>query len=238
VNAHIELIKLVIAYTLVGAFIFTVVVTCASLVGLIKFANPKQQSKLFYALIIELVTVSVGSFADILNFNPAGIANKIEAPLRAEVVEARKGTDELQKGVLEGLQPEARALAKELIVEAHANGVELRIVSGYRSIDEQLRLYARGRTDPGPIVTMTPVSIHNTGLAFDVAPVVDGSVAYNSPEFAKIGELGGQLGLIWGGDRDVPHFETRSAAAKQKELRSLLFREVPPLRPITADDKP
>ena len=44
---HQELIRLTIAYTLAGAFVFTVVITCLSLVGWIRFADKKQQQKLF-----------------------------------------------------------------------------------------------------------------------------------------------------------------------------------------------
>src|SRR6266403_1628301 len=43
---HQELIRLTIAYTLAGAFVFTVVITCLSLVGWIRFADKKQQQKL------------------------------------------------------------------------------------------------------------------------------------------------------------------------------------------------
>jgi len=60
-NSHLEIIQLILAYTLTGAVIFTVVTTCASLVGWIKFADPKQQNKLFYLLVVELVTVAVAS---------------------------------------------------------------------------------------------------------------------------------------------------------------------------------
>ena len=52
--SHFTLIQLMIAYTLTGAFIFTVVVTCCSLVGWIKLADKRQQNKLFYTLIVEL----------------------------------------------------------------------------------------------------------------------------------------------------------------------------------------
>jgi hypothetical protein len=61
-NAHLEIIRMILAYTLTGAGIFTVVITCASLVGWIKFADAKQQSKLFYVLIVELIAVAVGFY--------------------------------------------------------------------------------------------------------------------------------------------------------------------------------
>lgn len=72
-----ELIKIIMAYTLVGVFIFTAVVTSLSLVGWVKFADKKQQQALFTALILEVVAVAVGFFGNILEFNPVKAENKI-----------------------------------------------------------------------------------------------------------------------------------------------------------------
>jgi len=73
-----DLIKLVIAWTLVGAFIFTVVVTCLSLVGLVRFQEGAQQKKLFWVLIVELVVGCVGAFLDGLRFNPVRVQGEVE----------------------------------------------------------------------------------------------------------------------------------------------------------------
>ena len=69
-NSHLVLIQLIIAYTLTGAFVFTVMITCCSLVGWIKLADKKQQKKLFQVLIVELCVVAVGFFSRVLEFNP------------------------------------------------------------------------------------------------------------------------------------------------------------------------
>jgi len=74
---HREIIKLIVAYTLVGALVFTVAITCLSLIGLIEFADKKQQSKLFYALIIELVVLSVGFFGNYLSFDSRKAEEKV-----------------------------------------------------------------------------------------------------------------------------------------------------------------
>ena len=54
-------------------------------------------------------------------------------------------------------------------------------------------------------------SWHNFGLAFDVVPLVNGKAVFDSPFWNRIGELGKQVGLTWGGDfqsfKDKPHFE-------------------------------
>jgi len=68
--SHAEIIQLVIAYSLTGAFLFTFVITCLSLLGWLKFADLKQQKKLFYILVVELVTICMGSFSGFLNLHP------------------------------------------------------------------------------------------------------------------------------------------------------------------------
>ena len=71
------MIQLIIAYTLVGAFVFTVVVTCLSLVGWIKFKDSKQQKKLFSILIVELVAGCVGFFFNFMTLNPGPVVKEI-----------------------------------------------------------------------------------------------------------------------------------------------------------------
>lgn len=78
ITDHQAIIQLIIAYTLVGAFIFTVAITCLSLVGWVRFADSKQQNRLFLVLIIELVTIGLGSFSSFLQFNPGSVSNQIE----------------------------------------------------------------------------------------------------------------------------------------------------------------
>ncbi|MBA7679839.1 hypothetical protein ES703_88144 [subsurface metagenome] len=74
---HPQLIQLIIAYSLAGAFVFTVIVTCLSLVGWIKFSDTKQQQRLFTVLIVELVVVCVGFFAGFLRFDPTKVVAEI-----------------------------------------------------------------------------------------------------------------------------------------------------------------
>jgi uncharacterized protein YjbI with pentapeptide repeats len=74
---NIQLIQLVIAYSLAGAFVFTLAVTCGSLVGWVKFESPSQQRKLFAVLIIQLCVACVGFFANFLKFDPGGVQQAI-----------------------------------------------------------------------------------------------------------------------------------------------------------------
>lgn len=225
---HASIIKLSLAYTLLGAFIFTIIVTCGSLIGLVRFVNPTQQARLFTALIVELVTICLGTFVNILNLDPRTVQKDIQGPVLAQLAHAEASTqqiaDKLNASVLDGLRPEAAALARLLIEKARVNDIDLRLVSGYRSKEQQEELYARGRTEPGVVVTNARVSVHNTGLAFDVGVFTDGHFGGDDQGYRVVGALGKQVGLLWGGDwkvaRDLPHFETETARLVLREWKS------------------
>jgi hypothetical protein len=75
-QSHVFIIQLAVAYTLLGAFIFTVAITCLSLIGFVKFTNQSQQNKLFSVLIIEIIVIGVGYFGNILKYNPSSVATE------------------------------------------------------------------------------------------------------------------------------------------------------------------
>jgi hypothetical protein len=82
---HVEIVQLAIAYTLLGALVFTVVITCLSLVGIVRFANQEQQRRLFAALILELVVGCVGFFFNFLKLDPTAVSRNIASNARAEL---------------------------------------------------------------------------------------------------------------------------------------------------------
>ena len=93
-------------------------------------------------------------------------------------------------------------------------GITIQVTSTYRSIEDQDKLYAQGRTAPGNIVTNAKggQSFHNWRVAYDVVPIVNGKAAWDQEAlFYAIGEFGKQCGLEWGGDwtsfKDLPHFQ-------------------------------
>ena len=95
---------------------------------------------------------------------------------------------------------------------------KLQITSTYRDFSSQATLYAQGRTTPGGKVTNAKAgySYHNFRMACDVAPVVNGSIPWNDIDlWDKIGAIGKECGLDWGGDFhsfvDRPHFQIRQA---------------------------
>ena len=112
-----------------------------------------------------------------------------------------------------GLHPVLYSKVDSMITEAKKQGIDLRIISGYRSPEHQKRLYAQGRTSKGHIVTNAPpgFSFHNYGFAVDVCEFVNGKPHWNSSNWNLVGELGKEQGLVWGGDWktlvDKPHFQ-------------------------------
>jgi peptidoglycan L-alanyl-D-glutamate endopeptidase CwlK len=114
---------------------------------------------------------------------------------------------------LEDLHPSVADKAQQLVKLAEAQDIEILVTSTLRPFEEHADLFAICRTKPGDIVTNAKAgeSWHNFGLAFDVVPLVNGKVVWDNPFWNRIGELGKQAGLVWGGDfksfKDKPHFE-------------------------------
>jgi peptidoglycan L-alanyl-D-glutamate endopeptidase CwlK len=114
------------------------------------------------------------------------------------------------------LDPDLREMAEKLLAKAVAVGIELTVTQTYRTPDEQAALYARGRTEPGPIVTHAPpgYSWHEFRRAFDVAIThfpgdMTKADLYDGP-WENVGALGEAVGLEWGGrwkHQDRPHFQ-------------------------------
>lgn len=216
---HIQLIKLAIAYTLLGAFVFTVVVVCLSLVRRGVIVTASQQKKLFAVLIVEIVIICTGSFSNMLELNPRSAQRKIENPLRNEIHTAnealRRSRAKLNEEVLAGLAPTAAGLALLLLKKAHEQDIEVTLIAGYRSPEQQEELFAKG-------LTKAQRSTHNTGLAFDVAIVEGDKLVFSGEKYKLLGIIGKKLGLVWGGDRkeftDLPHFETEDAREALKKL--------------------
>ena len=131
--------------------------------------------------------------------------------------------DDVSEKKIQTLHPKIREKAREFILKAKENGIELRVTSGLRTWEEQDKLYAQGRTAPGSKVTNARggESNHNYGLAFDVVPMENGKPNYSSKEWNKIGDIGKSVGFEWGGDWktivDKPHFEMLFG----KELKDL-----------------
>lgn len=114
---------------------------------------------------------------------------------------------------LDELTPETRDKAKALLAWCLLEGIDLLVTSTYRDDESQAALYAQGRTSIGHVVTNAKPghSYHNWRVALDVVPVVAGKAIWNDNRlWARIGKIGVQVGLEWGGNwkfQDKPHFQ-------------------------------
>lgn len=145
---------------------------------------------------------------------------------------------------LKDLLPEVQILAEKFIEKCKLNGIEVKIVSTYRSFEEQDALYAQGRENltevnkfrqlvglyqisekENKIVTNAKggQSNHNFRVAFDCVPIIDNKFCWDSshPSWKKMGEIGKSLGLEWAGEwvkfKEYPHFQYLKALKEKIE---------------------
>jgi peptidoglycan L-alanyl-D-glutamate endopeptidase CwlK len=131
------------------------------------------------------------------------------------------------------LQESVRPLAQNLLRLAADQGIQLKIVSAYRtpSAQEALLQSGKGVTNAGALL-----SYHNHRLAFDVVPTEYLSHAdWNptGPLWAKIGAIGKSAGLEWGGDwkkKDLPHFQLTGAPIRELKSYFEKFGEIMPIK--------
>ena len=112
------------------------------------------------------------------------------------------------------LHPYLNYLMKKGIKKCNAKGIYLIITEGFRTVAYQNKLYAKGRTAPGSIVTNAKgtdyASQHQWGIAFDIAINGTSKELYNADLMRKASKCFKEVGLSWGGDWtspvDFPHF--------------------------------
>jgi peptidoglycan L-alanyl-D-glutamate endopeptidase CwlK len=156
---------------------------------------------------------AVKNFQRAHDLTPNGILNprtrqELFNPNRTDHFETRPSSNSL-----DSLVPQVANLGRQFLALTRAAGMDVRITAAFRSWDESDRLYAQGRTTPGPIVSNAQGgdSYHNWGLAFDAAPFVNGKISEDTALYKKMGQLGEQVGLEWGGTFkaivDYPHYQ-------------------------------
>lgn len=111
------------------------------------------------------------------------------------------------------LKPALVSKVRALIKLAAAEGYLLLVTNGFRSVAEQNKLYAQGRTTKGKIVTNAKggQSNHNFGEAVDLGFIVQNEISWEESLYYKIGGWAAKVGLKWGGNwksiKDKPHVE-------------------------------
>jgi hypothetical protein len=123
-------------------------------------------------------------------------------------------------------------LATRLLELAREQGINLEIVSAYRSPAEQDKLATSGA---GVTKASALWSYHNHGLAFDIVPQeYKAQVDWNpsGPLWPRVGAIGESLGLEWGGrwgDPDRPHFQLRAAPIGELKAYWEKFQKIMPI---------
>ena len=116
---------------------------------------------------------------------------------------------------LHGVDTALAAKAQAIIAAMGELGFVMIVTDGFRTTTQQQALYAKGRTEPGPVVThangIHTRSNHQDGRAVDMCFVVDGKASWaESNQWGLYGAMATALGLVWGGDwkrPDRPHVE-------------------------------
>lgn len=104
---------------------------------------------------------------------------------------------------LDDLDPRMKPLAERFLAACKSAGYDILVTCTLRSLDEQEKLYAIGRTAPGKRVTNAKpgTSAHNWGLAIDIVPLINGKPYWNftatDRTWQAIGKLGKEAGLEW-----------------------------------------
>jgi len=122
----------------------------------------------------------------------------------------------MSDGYLDPYWPELVAAVNDWLA-SEVPGLSVRIVSGYRSPQYQAELRARwDRGDRAGLVARPALSsMHSTGIAADLGwafngvPFAAGEVPLEA--WRWLADVLGQVGVIWGGARDVVHFELAQA---------------------------
>lgn len=116
-----------------------------------------------------------------------------------------------------------------VVAACKARGANYVATLGYRSFEQQAKLYFQGRTAPGNIVTHAGPgdSPHNYGLGCDFARIEGGKYLQRADDYKILGEEAERAGLVWGGGfkiiLDLDHLEwpgygTRSELAPLKTV--------------------
>jgi peptidoglycan LD-endopeptidase CwlK len=121
------------------------------------------------------------------------------------------------------LHPIVKERSNQLIQQTAAKGIVIVITDDFRSTQDQDRLYEKGRSAAGSIVTYAKggESYHNFGLAIDFAiKTPSGDVIWDmnydgnqngKADWSEVVDLAKTLGFEWGGDwtqfKDYPHLQ-------------------------------
>jgi peptidoglycan LD-endopeptidase CwlK len=145
------------------------------------------------------------------------------------------------------LHPIVEERTNQLIEKAATKGISILITDDFRSAVDQDRLYEKGRSSEGNIVTHAKggESFHNFGLAVDFSlKLPTGDVIWDRAydgngnsvaDWTEVVDIAKELGFEWGGDwqnfKDYPHLQMNFGLT----INELQSGERPPDQPLTVD---
>lgn len=160
-------------------------------------------------------------------------------------VQNHKKMDKVTQQRIESLHPLVRNEVAQIISEIDkelTGRAMVRITQALRTFEEQNNLYAQGRTKKGLKVTNAKggQSIHNYGLAVDIALIIDGKTAsWNMntdwdddglADWMECVSIFKKYGWNWGGDwksfKDGSHFEKEFLRTPAGKLKINNWREL------------
>jgi hypothetical protein len=95
------------------------------------------------------------------------------------------------------LEPEFRRRVEAIIAAAATDGVTLRPLETYRSIELQQAYFERG------VTKLRTVGVHHYGLACDLGIVEAGQVNWKA-DYSVLGKYACAAKVVWGGDWGAP----------------------------------
>ena len=131
--------------------------------------------------------------------------------------------------VFDGLQADFKEKVIRWYEECKEEGLKILVYCGYRSNEDQEKLYKQGRSVKGNKVTNARAgqSFHNYGRAIDFVPVKNGESSWDdTASYIKAQRIGKEFGLrpiSW----ELPHLEDgsfknwRDLQASQKPAKTL-----------------
>ena len=155
-------------------------------------------------ILIEAITVQNKKSCDTLKNAAPSYVVPVIFPVDEEV------SNKKNKKYIEDLHPRIKPYVVRLVNKIESElGIKITITSGYRSIEKQKELIAKGNKDaaqPGK-------SYHNYGLAVDLWPTVENNIITKKTQnkftqWDDIGKIGQSLGFRWGKSfKEVWHFD-------------------------------
>jgi peptidoglycan LD-endopeptidase CwlK len=188
-----------------------------------------KQDVLFYQRFLK----SAGFYNGMLDGQWGPLTNTADADFVAQSnsISQQYGTfDPASESNIITLIPKAQIEARKFLKIAKDNNLDIRILSGTRTYDEQNCLYQHGRNgNHQPIVTNARggQSNHNFGIAWDIGVFEIGNYVENDLPYKSFAAIVLPLmnTIEWGGNwisfKDYPHYQLKPVSESESVIRGL-----------------